>query len=220
MAIRGGKTQYRCEKCHRAHRAAAAASRRLRNKKRLATMDQVRPGWKVCTRCYTLKRFSEFSVVRARLTKLCDACLTRAYTVPSRVSAGFDAGFWRKRAYTCNTAARAALAAARGVPVASVRLSDLPYTCKPQDLHRIFNKQDGKCFYCNDILVAGSTTTVDHAHARSRGGKHHPDNLRVCCSDCNHLKGTRGEQEFLRFVHQYIKRDFRVTDRPDKEPGG
>ena len=220
LAVRGGKVHPRCEACHKAHRAKVAAKCRRNKKIELANQPEVSPGWKVCTKCYTLKRFSEFRTVRSRPTKVCDACLTSIYAVPSRVSAGFDAGFWRKRAYTCNTTARVTLAKRLGVPVASVKLTDLDYICKPQDLQNIFNDQDGGCFYCNEPLVADGTTTVDHSQAQCNEGAHHPENFRISCCDCNHLKFKRGEQEFLRFLQRFIKRDFRVTEQPDKEPVG
>jgi 5-methylcytosine-specific restriction endonuclease McrA len=60
---------------------------------------------------------------------------------------------------------------------------------------------------------------VDHADPKSKGGAHRPDNFRITCADCNHLKHDRNEAEFGEFIGAYIAR-FKVTERPDKEPGG
>lgn len=165
--------------------------------------------YKICTKCLTRKLPSEFSTRKngqtGKLNKICDACLTSVYLSPSRLSCGFDSIFWRKRAYTCNTAFRDLTARKLGIPVSQVRLSDLDYVCKPQDLAKIFDGQGGRCFFCQVDLVT-SNTSVDHAEAKSRGGAHHPDNFRIVCTDCNHLKHTRSENEFLEFIKEYVLR--------------
>lgn len=209
----------RCVDCHRAYKKLAMA--RLRKERKLRLLAQSGDYCKVCSKCLKKKRDSEFSTNRVdgqgRANKICDTCLTAVYMSDSRRTAGFCEIWWRKRAYTCNTAFRNMLASQRGVPVTSLKLSDLPYVCKPQDLAEIFQRQGGLCAYCEDPL-SPDNTSVDHATPKSKGGAHHPDNFRIACGDCNRLKHDRSEVEFREFLQVFIKR-FKVAERPDKEPG-
>ena len=193
---------------------------RLRKKKALLGKGLV-DGRIVCSKCFRNKLESEYSPransKRGKLNKVCDSCLTSIYACNSRASEGFDPVFWRKRAYTCNTAFRAALAKEKDVKVSEVKLKDLPHVCKPQELSEIFLKQDGKCYYCKCLLTT-KDTSVDHATPISRGGSHEVTNYRLTCGDCNRLKFTRTEAEFLKFIMDYSQR-FKVTEFPDKEPG-
>jgi 5-methylcytosine-specific restriction endonuclease McrA len=118
---------------------------------------------------------------------------------------GFDEVWWRKKAYTCNTAGRQALAKRRGVNVRQVSLGDLDYVCKPQDIISIFDAQGGRCHYCDDPLTP-EATSVDHATPLDRGGAHEPANFRVACYDCNLLKWSRTEEEFWEFIPLYVAR--------------
>lgn len=183
--------------------------RHKRKMQMLETNTNAPSGSRVCSKCFRLKRESEYSCRRedgmGKINKICDACLTSAYTCASRKSSGFCPIFWRKRAYTCNTAYRYLLASHKGVPARTVKLTDLPYVCKPQDLANIFDQQNGRCFYCSFELVANDTS-VDHATAKSKGGAHHPSNFRITCGACNRLKHTMSEEEFVEFVGEYAKR--------------
>jgi 5-methylcytosine-specific restriction endonuclease McrA len=165
--------------------------------------------YKICTKCLTRKLPSEFSTRKNgqtdKLNKICDSCLTAVYLSPSRLSNGFDTIFWRKRAYTCNNSFRDLTARRLGKPVKYVRLKDLDYICKPQDLAQIFDSREGKCFFCK-VELCPTNTSVDHAEAKSRGGLHHPSNFRIVCRDCNHLKHTRSEDEFKDFIKEYVLR--------------
>ena len=186
------------------------AAARKRRKLLMISSNNADTGWLVCTKCFTNKRCSEYSTNRkddtGRLNKMCDSCLTVIYNSPGRKTNGFDEIWWRKRSYTCNTSYRQFLARQRAVPVASIKTKDLDYVCKPQDLAGMFAEQKGLCAYCVVELKPDSTTSVDHAQPLSKGGRHHPSNFRICCSDCNHLKFTRTEQQFLDFIKSYITR--------------
>jgi len=200
-------------------RLKMAGYRKTKRLKALAS-NNVPEGRKICTRCLKQKRLTEFSKKGRsnNLRKMCDACLTAVYLTPSRKRDGFDEVWWRARAYTCNTAARAMLAKSRGVKVSEIKTSDLPYVCKPQDIAAIFEAQDGKCYYCHTTLTP-DRTSVDHATPLCKNGAHAPHNFRMTCTDCNHLKWTRNEGEFTTFIKEYASR-FKATEHEDKEPRG
>lgn len=177
---------------------------------------------KVCSKCLHQKRLSEFSPSKSarsgKMNSLCDSCLTYIYTGAAYATNGFCDVWWRKRAYSVNTAYRNMLARDRGVPFSSVSLVDLDYVCKPQDIAELFASQGGKCSYCL-VALDPANTAVDHAEPKSKGGIHRPSNFRISCGDCNKLKHTKSEVEFRSFVIEYAKR-FQVTELPDKELGG
>lgn len=186
------------------------AEQRRKYKIRMLSTNATSPaGSRVCTKCLVLKRESEYSCRGSsdvgKRNSICDACLTRVYASASRKSSGFCPIFWRKRAYSCNTSYRVALARRQGVLPCSIGLNDLPYICKPQDLADIFEQQNGCCSYCS-VSLSVADTSVDHATPSSRGGAHHPSNLRITCWPCNRLKHTMTEEEFKDFIHLYINR--------------
>jgi 5-methylcytosine-specific restriction endonuclease McrA len=53
----------------------------------------------------------------------------------------------------------------------------------PLSRRAIFARDGGICVYCKR-----PATTVDHVIPRSKGGKHHWENVVSACHDCNHLK--------------------------------
>ncbi len=48
---------------------------------------------------------------------------------------------------------------------------------------------DPHCWYCGAPLTP-LTATIDHVVPKSRGGTHHPQNLRLACRFCNIAKGS------------------------------
>jgi 5-methylcytosine-specific restriction endonuclease McrA len=206
----GSVSKGRCLPCARRYARVDIAGKRRAKKLALLAANDETSGWKVCAVCLELKLLSEFSPSKNRrckqtLNKNCDTCLTRIYNSDARRAEGFDEGWWRRKAYTCNTAGRQALAGRLGVKVSKVALKDLEYVCKPQDLLQIFEQQRGECYYCTEPLRPDATS-VDHATPCDRGGAHHPSNFRIACYDCNTLKWTRTEAEFWEFIARYIKR--------------
>jgi 5-methylcytosine-specific restriction endonuclease McrA len=206
----GGKSKGRCLACVRSYNKEEIAKKRRDKKLALLAAPDDASGRRVCVKCFRHKLLSEFSPRKNRrcqekLNKICDTCLTRVYNSDSRRSSGFDEAWWRKKAYTCNTAGRQALAKRRGVKVSKVALKDLDYVCKPQDLLQIFERQRGECYYCTDPLRP-EATSVDHATPCDRGGAHHTANFRIACYDCNTLKWTRTEDEFFEFLRAYVLR--------------
>ena len=73
------------------------------------------------------------------------------------------------------------------------------------DLKELYHEQNKKCYYCRTSLSA-KDIVFDHKTPLSRCGKHNIDNIAICCSDCNNLKATRTDVEFIEFIEEYIKR--------------
>lgn len=51
------------------------------------------------------------------------------------------------------------------------------------------------CPYCR-CWLDDKTATVDHKTPRIRGGTNAPDNLQLCCQECNRDKGRMTDWEF------------------------
>lgn len=68
-------------------------------------------------------------------------------------------------------------------------------------------KKDAHCYYCK-CNVTLETSTLDHLVPRAKGGKNSLDNLVLCCYVCNHKKGTRTAEEFLKFLAEEKKNGF------------
>jgi hypothetical protein len=62
----------------------------------------------------------------------------------------------------------------------------------------VWEKSNGKCWYCGVKFHWDEPLTVDHLIPTTRGGIDHLDNLVPCCSLCNSQKGTRTLEEFRR----------------------
>lgn len=60
-------------------------------------------------------------------------------------------------------------------------------------------KDSSKCYYCSAPLVR-SKCTLDHLFPRDLGGPTLPDNLCISCSNCNGIKGSMTEKEFLFYL--------------------
>lgn len=74
------------------------------------------------------------------------------------------------------------------------------------------------CEYCKVALNADEVS-IDHKVPLGRGGiDHDVNNLAITCRDCNYLKHTRTDTEFMAFVKEYAKR-FRDNTEPSRESG-
>jgi len=212
-----------CTDCNRKHRAASMAA--LREKKRIDLMSDndslAESGWRICSKYHHKRMISEFGTSQAnrmgKLNKICDRCLTRIYVSDARKSVGFDENYWRRRAYTANSVARQRYAKTFAIKTSDVRLSDLTWVCKPQDLAKMFDCQNGKCAYCG-VDLKPETTQVDHITPLSRGGEHALNNTLLACKDCNYLKNSRTSEEFGSFLKDYAKRILsKIAESHDKE---
>lgn len=56
--------------------------------------------------------------------------------------------------------------------------------------------RDGlQCYYCGDEL-SEDEVTIDHKVPKDAGGSNYPENLCVCCDDCNNRKRNMPLSEF------------------------
>ena len=69
-----------------------------------------------------------------------------------------------------------------------------PYNCR-ENKQTLYGVQGGHCNGCQTHFQA-QHLEVDHIIATSVGGTDHLDNLQLLCSNCNRIKGNRG-QEYL-----------------------
>lgn len=64
---------------------------------------------------------------------------------------------------------------------------------------RIFERDGGKCKYCNYILTI-KTMTLDHKIAKSKGGTNDDNNLVACCYYCNMIKANMNRETFIKML--------------------
>lgn len=55
----------------------------------------------------------------------------------------------------------------------------------------IFERDNGKCFYCAGQMVYQETWHIDHRTPVSAGGSNDPENLVLSCVRCNLKKGAK-----------------------------
>lgn len=60
----------------------------------------------------------------------------------------------------------------------------------------VYDKTEGKCFYCEVQLMLEGDWHVDHMHPKSRGGSNDISNLAPSCPTCNMKKGRKTVEEF------------------------
>ena len=68
-----------------------------------------------------------------------------------------------------------------------------------EQLNELFEKQDGKCFYCGDLIYSSFNKElhVDHKNPLTRGGTNDISNIALACSKCNLSKHVQTAEEFL-----------------------
>jgi len=86
---------------------------------------------------------------------------------------------------------------------------------------RLYQKQKGKCFYCDiQMTLTGFCTGDDfcceHLTPRKRGGLDHPDNIVGACSRCNIKKGKMTLEEYI----DKLKKDGTLTAKLAGKVGG
>jgi 5-methylcytosine-specific restriction endonuclease McrA len=64
-----------------------------------------------------------------------------------------------------------------------------------EDIDRLYEEQNGKCYYCNTEL--NNKYDVDHKIPVSRRGTSWPENLCLACPRCNRSKHNQTDTEFL-----------------------
>ena len=66
------------------------------------------------------------------------------------------------------------------------------------ELKRLFEAQNGKCFYCGELIFSSfdKELHVDHKIPLIRGGTNDISNIALACSKCNLAKHTKTAEEF------------------------
>ncbi len=199
----------RCYPCYkRRNTERASISRKSMIAKLVAKNELILPtGRRICSRCLKKKHVNEFETSmphrKGKLNSICDECLSRMYAHPNRLLSGFTYGFWRRRAYACNSTARNRIKREDRKREAS--LDELSYICKPQHLMDLFSEQKEQCYYCK-LQLDHTSLEVDHNIPLCRDGLHDLSNLVLACKDCNRLKGIKTSNEFFQFIYEYTNR--------------
>lgn len=68
------------------------------------------------------------------------------------------------------------------------RKRDLPGTHSAADVRAQYERQSGRCYYCQKVVVSGYH--VDHVIPLSKGGSNGPENIVIACADCNLRKNA------------------------------
>ena len=72
----------------------------------------------------------------------------------------------------------------------------------------LFGLQEGKCNGC-EVLFPFRNMTIDHIHARSKGGTDDPENLQILCAACNSTKGDRTQVYLIQALkEQGVRREW------------
>jgi 5-methylcytosine-specific restriction endonuclease McrA len=81
---------------------------------------------------------------------------------------------------------------------ARIRGNGGTYTLK--ELNDLFEKQEGFCFYCGELLYVSfdREVHVDHMIPLSRGGSNSIENIVLSCATCNLEKNTKTSDEYLK----------------------
>lgn len=68
------------------------------------------------------------------------------------------------------------------------------------DLRQLYEEQNGLCGYCGIRLYWSikRDVSVDHVNPISRGGSNNPDNLILCCMNCNCSKNAKTLEEWMK----------------------
>lgn len=65
----------------------------------------------------------------------------------------------------------------------------------PGKREQVFDKFDGRCAYCGEIVLLDKFQ-VDHLKPKHLGGSHDLENLMPSCASCNNYKGVWDIEQF------------------------
>ena len=75
-------------------------------------------------------------------------------------------------------------------------LGNIPRYNAPENKTRLYGEQKGYCNGCGTHFQT-QHLEVDHIIAETVGGTDHIENLQLLCSNCNRIKGDRGQEYLL-----------------------
>lgn len=71
---------------------------------------------------------------------------------------------------------------------------------------RMSEAQNHKCCWCGiettDERDKNHSSTLEHVIPTSKGGANHPDNLAMACNKCNHKRGNKPAEQFIKELAQ------------------
>ena len=76
-----------------------------------------------------------------------------------------------------------------------------------KDVLFALQKNDFKCFYCNDTIDKNSWQ-LDHFYPRAMSGKNEKTNLVACCKWCNTMKNALDGNSFINKCNQIVNNNF------------
>lgn len=62
---------------------------------------------------------------------------------------------------------------------------------------KLWQQQQGRCFYTGEVLIPGLNASLDHQLPRSRGGLDDPSNLKWVSKNINFMKSIMTHDEFI-----------------------
>ena len=75
-----------------------------------------------------------------------------------------------------------------------------------KELNELFEKQEGFCVYCGELLYSSfdKDIHIDHKTPISRGGSNDISNIALSCATCNLQKGAKTAEEFIQTRQLFI----------------
>jgi 5-methylcytosine-specific restriction endonuclease McrA len=155
---------------------------------------------KKCSKCGLIKNLSLFEKRKDSkdgLRQYCRECKNKRHSERLKERRSSDESFfWIERAKYLNNPSR------RNGKANLVIKSSLPINYL--SLMELYDKEPF-CFYCK-IPLERENIVFDHAIPLSRNGNHEIENIRLSCKDCNNLKHTKKQDEFMVFIKDYLTR--------------
>ena len=73
-------------------------------------------------------------------------------------------------------------------------------------IKRLWDEQEGRCFYSGEVLVPGKNASIDHQIPRSKGGSNEISNLKWVSRTINMMKNDMDHDEFLLMCKKIVDR--------------
>lgn len=71
---------------------------------------------------------------------------------------------------------------------------------------KLLESENNRCYYCKREFGLGfSRRTIDHKVPLSNGGEDAEENLVLACKACNHLKGSKSEEDFIKTLPSILE---------------
>lgn len=156
---------------------------------------------KVCSKCLLAKNLSEFENrpdSKDGKRAYCRICkIEQSKKAYNKRLSNNVMTFWKTRANYLNSCSGRRNGKAGTIIKNSPKIS--------AESIKLLYEINNKCFYCS-VSLSKDQIVFDHKIPLSRNGSHDIENLCICCQDCNQLKSSRTDKEFLVFIEEYMNR--------------